>query len=201
MDLYINEQNIEVGVDEAGRGCLCGPVFAAAVILPHEFSDDKYLEIKDSKKLSRKKRAELRKYIENNAIDYGVASASSEEIDNINILNASHLAMHRALDSLGTEMDEILVDGDKFKHYLRNDEWVSHRCIPKGDDKYYSIAAASILAKEYHDDFILKMDEDHPEYDWINNRGYGTKSHIAALRNNGVTNYHRKTFNICKQLC
>lgn len=200
MELYKTKGILEAGVDEAGRGSLAGYVYAAAVILPQEFDDDDalYLQIKDSKKLSRKKRKKLKSYIEDVAIDYAVGFATNDEIDEMNILNASILAMHRALDNLKVVPEMVLVDGDRFKHYYRDEDWLDHECIPKGDDTYLSIAAASILAKEAHDAHILeiaKVEQNH-RYDWDNNMCYGTAKHRAAIAKWGLTSYHRKSFNL-----
>jgi ribonuclease HII len=198
MNIFKNNDILEVGVDEAGRGSLAGYVYAAAVILPHEFDDDIYLQIKDSKKLSRKKRAYLKKYIENVAIDYGVGFATNDEIDNINILNASILAMHRALDNMKIVPDKILVDGIHFKHYFREDDWIEYECIPKGDNSYYSIAAGSILAKESHDHHVSKIleEDENYRYDWENNMCYGTQKHRDAIKKWGLSKYHRRSFNL-----
>jgi ribonuclease HII len=192
LELYYKyEDEIQVGVDEAGRGSLIGPVFAAAVIWDGSKENN---DIKDSKKISRKKRAVLRTYIEENAIAFGVGSASHEEIDELNILNATYLAMHRALDNLSHDFDRILVDGHKFKPYKCN----AHTCIKGGDNKYVSIAAASILAKEYHDDWISQNYPDDDKYNLNNNKGYGTKMHMDALKKHGMTQHHRTTF--CQKL-
>ena len=198
MNIYKYKNTLEVGIDEAGRGSLAGYVYAAAVILPQTFNDDIFLQIKDSKKLSRKKRKFLKEYIENVAIDYGVGYATNEEIDNINILNASILAMHRALDNLKIIPEKILVDGMHFKYYYKNDGWVEYECIPKGDNLYYSIAAASILAKEEHDKHILEIcgENNNKVYDWDNNMCYGTQKHRDAIKKFGLTDYHRKSYNI-----
>jgi len=202
MILSINDDKIEVGIDEAGRGCMSGRVYAAAVILPKEFKDDYYLNIKDSKKLSRKKRKEVRKYIEENAIDFGVGYSEPDEIDKINILNASLVSMHRALNQLSNNFDHIYVDGNKFKPYYDDEmEEILHTCILQGDSKYYNIAAASILAKENHDDYVKELVKNNPDfekYGWLNNMCYGAKTHIDAIKEYGITPYHRKTFGICK---
>ena len=198
MNIYKNINILEVGVDEAGRGSLAGYVYASAVILPQEFDDDIYLQIKDSKKLSRKKRKYLREYIENTAIDYGIGFATNEEVDDLNILNASILAMHRALDKLQIIPERLLIDGIHFKHYYRDDDWIEFDCIPKGDSTYYNIAAASILAKEAHDNHILEIiqEENNNRYDWENNMCYGTVKHRNAIKQWGLTKYHRKSFNL-----
>ena len=204
LKLFLNKQEIEVGVDEAGRGCLMGRVYAAAVILPHEFPDDIYLQIKDSKKLSEKKRDHLRGYIENNAISYGVAYADIEEIDKLNIYRATILAMHRALDQLNCQVDRILVDGDRFKPYYDKDgNYPSYTCIKKGDDQIMSIASASILAKSHRDAYVKELvekDNKYIIYGWLTNKGYGTKKHIDALKDNGITEYHRLTFAPCTSI-
>lgn len=187
---YKSEHEIQVGVDEAGRGSLIGPVFAGAVIWDKSIPCD---DIKDSKKLSRKKRAVVRKYIEENAVAFGVGYASNEEIDDINILNATYLAMHRALSNVNHTFDRILVDGNRFKPYFCN----IHNCITSGDNKYVSIAAASILAKEYHDDWIEENYENDEKYNLNSNKGYGTQKHIEGLKKYGITEHHRKTF--CKK--
>jgi ribonuclease HII len=187
---------LEVGIDEAGRGPLLGRVYAAAVIWNQEISDSDIPDIKDSKKLSEKKRNELRKWIEQN-LDYGVGFAEPEEIDEINILEATYLAMHRAIDNLNKKPDYILVDGNRFKKYKN----IDYQCITKGDDKYYSIAAASILAKVYHDEYIYELCKNNSyldnRYKLKNNKGYGTKAHIEGIQNYGITQFHRKTFKKC----
>ena len=187
---YQYPDEVQVGVDEAGKGCMIGPVYSAAVIW------DKYVDasdIKDSKKISRKKRAVVREYIEENAIDFGVGCATNLEVDELNISNATFLAMHRALGNLKTPFDRILVDGDRFKPY----KCQVHTCVVRGDNKYVNIAAASILAKEYHDDWIKEHFGDDTRYNLMNNKGYGTKAHLEALREFGVTDFHRMTF--CKK--
>ena len=186
---YFHKNKIEVGCDEAGRGCLAGPVVAAAVILPKTF---KHLLLNDSKKLSEKKRDLLRTEIEEYSIAYAIGIVNHKEIDEINILNASILAMHRALDQIKKPFNCILVDGNRFKKYNKTE----HRCIIKGDGKYFSIAAASILAKTYRDDLMKKLHLEHPQYQWENNKGYPTKSHRAAIKKIGVSKYHRKSFRL-----
>lgn len=183
------EEYVEAGCDEAGRGCLAGPVFAAAVIFSPSFKHD---ILNDSKILSAVQRYTLREIIEQEALAFAVASASHEEIDQINILNASYLAMHRALDTLKIQAEYILVDGNRFKTYKN----IPHQCIIKGDGKYLSIAAASILAKTYRDDYMDALANAHPEYDWLKNKGYPTKKHRDAVLKYGLTPYHRKTFRI-----
>lgn len=191
---YLNKTLIEAGCDEAGRGCLAGSVFAAAVILPKTFKN-KLLD--DSKKLSDKQRKELRPIIEESAIAWAVAEVSAEEIDKINILNASFLAMHRALDKLKTTPESLLIDGNRFKPYKN----IPHHCIIQGDGIYLSIAAASILAKTYRDDYMDVLHEEFPQYGWAKNRAYATKVHRAAIQEHGATIYHRKSFTLTpKQL-
>ena len=186
---YLHKNKIEVGCDEAGRGCLAGPVVAAAVILPKNF---KHTLLNDSKQLSEKKRVLLRTEIKEHAIAYAIGIVDHKEIDEINILNASILAMHRALDQIKNPFDSILVDGNRFKKYNETE----HHCIIKGDGKYLSIAAASILAKTYRDDLMKKLHLKHPNYQWENNKGYPTKSHRAAIKKIGVSPYHRKSFRL-----
>lgn len=194
LDLYLNKGVIEAGCDEAGRGCLAGPVFAASVILPPDFTCDK---LNDSKQLSEKDRYMLRSYIEEKALAWAVGIVSNEEIDRINILNASFLAMHRAIDQLKIKPEHLLIDGNRFKKY----EGISHTCVVKGDAKLMPIAAASVLAKTYRDDFMWQLDKQYPEYNWCNNKGYPTKKHRAAIKIYGTTQHHRKTFNLLgKQL-
>lgn len=179
----------EAGCDEAGRGCLAGPVFAAAVILPMNFKNEL---LNDSKKVKEKDRNELRKIIEQEAVAYAVAQVSNIEIDEINILNASFLAMHRALDKLKVTPEFILVDGNRFKPYKKT----PHQCIIKGDGKYMNIAAASILAKTYRDDFMKAAAKKYPHYAWENNMGYPTLKHRDAIRQYGTTPLHRLTFQL-----
>ncbi|MCW2261913.1 MULTISPECIES: ribonuclease HII [Sphingobacterium] len=186
---YFQDEFIEAGCDEAGRGCLAGPVFAAAVIFPKDYHHE---VLNDSKQLSAKKRMQLRSIIEQEALAYAVASVSAEEIDRINIHNASYVAMHRALDQLKLKAEYILVDGNKFIPYQE----IPHNCIVKGDGKYLSIAAASILAKTYRDDYMDNIAKDYPEYDWLNNKGYPTVKHRSAVLARGITPHHRKTFRI-----
>lgn len=180
---------VEVGCDEAGRGCLAGPVFAAAVILPANF---KHKQLTDSKQLSAEDRFALRKVIEKKAIAHAVALVDHVEIDRINILNASFLAMHKALDQLAEQFGFILIDGNRFKKYKE----VPHECIVKGDGKYFSIAAASILAKTYRDDFMQNIALEHPEYQWCSNKGYPTIKHREAVLKHGFSPYHRRTFRV-----
>ena len=180
---------IEAGCDEAGRGCLAGPVFAAAVILPADFNSEL---LNDSKKLTEKQRYELRPIIEESAIAWAVGSYDHLEIDKVNILNASIFSMHRALDQLSVRPEHIIVDGNRFKPY-RN---IPYTTVVKGDGKYLSIAAASVLAKTYRDDFMLALHEEYPEYGWNQNKGYPTAFHRKALSEFGVTPYHRKSFKL-----
>jgi ribonuclease HII len=184
---FYKENAIEAGCDEAGRGCLSGPVFAAAVILPTNFYNP---ILNDSKKLSERKRNELRIIIENEALAFAVASVNNDEIDKINILNASILAMHKALNNLKIEPSHIIVDGNKFKPYKKT----KHVCIVKGDGKYASIAAASILAKTYRDEYMLKMHDKFPQYHWNVNKGYATLLHRQAIEKYGLCQHHRLTF-------
>lgn len=184
---FYQSKLIEAGCDEAGRGCLAGPVFAAAVILPKNFRNE---TLNDSKKLSRKQRDELRLIIEAEAIDFAVVSIDNNEIDKINILNASILAMHRTLDRLKHKFEFIIVDGNRFKPYKKT----PHQTIVKGDGKYLSIAAASVLAKTYRDEFMEKAHEQYPQYDWISNKGYGVEKHRKAIIQLGSSPLHRKSF-------
>ncbi len=180
---------IEAGCDEAGRGCLAGPVYAAAVILP---SDYFHPLLNDSKQLSERKRDLLRIEIEKEALDYAVAWCSAEEVDEINILNASHLAMHRAVDKLKKPPAHLIIDGNRFKSYLD----IPYHCITKGDGIYFSIAAASVLAKTYRDEFMYQIDSEFPEYKWINNKGYPTRAHREGIKKYGASKWHRKTFRL-----
>lgn len=188
LNCYSEIGKKEAGCDEAGRGCLAGPVFAGAVILPRSFTNEL---LNDSKQLSEKNRDALRIIIEKEAIAWAVASVSHEEIDEINILNASILAMHRALDKLTVKPELLLIDGNRFKKYKE----IPHHCIVKGDGKYMSIAAASILAKTHRDDYMRKIHEEFPFYFWNKNKGYPTLQHKLAIQQHGLTPYHRKTFN------
>ncbi|MBQ6201293.1 MAG: ribonuclease HII [Prevotella sp.] len=187
---------IEAGCDEAGRGCLAGSVYAAAVILPDDYQNDL---LNDSKQLTEKRRYQLREIIERDAVAWAVGIVTPEEIDKINILNASILAMHRALDQLKVRPEAIIVDGNRFKPYNN----IPHTTIVKGDGKYLSIAAASILAKTYRDDYMNRLAEEYPQYDWFSNKGYPTKKHRDAIRQYGITPYHRKSYNLLGdgQLC
>lgn len=186
---FYKENCIEAGCDEAGRGCLAGPVCAAAVILPQKFQSD---ELNDSKLLSEKKRQTLRSLIEEQALAWAVGIVSSDEIDKINILNASFLAMHRAIEKLSIRPEHLLIDGNRFNPFPE----IAHTTIVKGDGKYLSIAAASILAKTYRDDYMSKLDENFPVYHWKQNKGYPTKAHRAAIKEHGATSFHRKSFTL-----
>ena len=180
---------VEAGCDEAGRGCLAGSVFAAAVILPEDYVND---ALNDSKQLSAKQRYALRAEIERDALAWAVGVVTPEEIDEINILNASILAMHRALDQLKVRPEAIIVDGNRFKPY----RFIPYTTVVKGDGKYLSIAAASILAKTYRDDYMDRLAEEFPQYGWDGNKGYPTKAHREAIARYGVTPYHRKSFKL-----
>ncbi len=184
---YTNKY-IEAGCDEAGRGCLAGPVFAAAVILPKDYKNEL---LNDSKILNESTRYKLRIEIEKNALAWAVGSYSPIEIDKVNILNASFLSMHRALTKLTIKPELLLIDGNRFLPYLD----IPHQCIIKGDAKFLSIAAASILAKTYRDDYMIGAHAKHPQYYWDKNKGYPTMQHKLAIQEHGITSYHRKTFN------
>lgn len=186
---FYRENTLEAGCDEAGRGCLAGPVVAAAVILPSDFYHP-YLN--DSKQLSEKRRNELREVIEEKSVAFGVAFVNETEIDSINILNASFLAMHRAVDQLKHTPDLLLIDGNRFTPYPN----IEHVCVVKGDAKFLSIAAASVLAKTYRDEYMLKLDAEFPMYQWKKNKGYPTKKHREAIVDIGPCRYHRKSFNL-----
>ena len=184
-----HEGMIEAGCDEAGRGCLAGSVYAAAVILPPDYHNEL---LNDSKQLTEKRRYALREVIQRDAVAWAVGIVTPEEIDKINILNASILAMHRALDQLQVRPEAIIVDGNKFKPYGE----LPHATIVKGDGKYLSIAAASILAKTYRDDYMANIAKEYPQYDWSGNKGYPTKKHRQAIKLYGTTPYHRRSFNL-----
>lgn len=186
---HFHEHLIEAGCDEAGRGCLAGSVYAAAVILPPDYQNEL---LNDSKQLSEKRRYALRTIIEHDAIAWAVGIVTAEEIDHINILNASILAMHRALDQLAVRPEAIIVDGNRFKPYHD----LPHATIVKGDAKYQSIAAASILAKTYRDDYMNRLAEEYPQYDWRSNKGYPTRKHREAIRAFGITPYHRRSYHL-----
>ncbi|MFY9150668.1 MAG: ribonuclease HII [Prolixibacteraceae bacterium] len=187
LQLYLVEGRIEAGCDEAGRGCLAGPVFAAAVILPPDFKNEL---LNDSKKLTDKQRYELRPVIEEQALAFAVGIVDHLEIDQINILNASFLAMHRAIENLKIKPEHLLIDGNRFNPF----PGIPHVCIVKGDGKYLPIAAASVLAKTYRDDFMDSLHEQFPEYGWINNKGYPTLHHRRVVREIGISPFHRKSF-------
>lgn len=186
---YLQEGRIEAGCDEAGRGCLAGPVYAAAVILPQDFSNDL---LNDSKQLSEKRRYQLREVIEREALAWAVGVVSADEIDKINILRASILAMHRAVSQLKIRPQHLLIDGNRFMPY----EDIPHTTVIKGDATYMSIAAASILAKTYRDDYMLKIHQEYPQYHWDSNKGYPAPIHREAIRKYGTTPYHRLTFQL-----
>jgi ribonuclease HII len=186
---YFNPGVLEAGCDEAGRGCLAGPVFAAAVIFPDNI--DLPL-LNDSKQLSEKQRDLLRPIIESEALAWAVGVVTNSEVDEINILNASFLAMHRAIDQLKIKPEHLIIDGNRFKPY----HGIPHQCVVKGDGKYLSIAAASVLAKTWRDEYMLKVHSEYPAYSWNRNKGYPTKDHRDAIFNNGTTCYHRKTFRL-----
>lgn len=186
---YLQENRIEAGCDEAGRGCLAGAVYAAAVILPPDFKNEM---LNDSKQLTEKQRYALRSVIEESALAWAVGIVSPEEIDQINILNASFLAMHRAINQLKIRPQHLLIDGNRFNPY----PGIPHTTIVKGDGKYLSIAAASILAKTYRDDYMNELHREYPVYDWDHNKGYPTKKHRAAIAAHGISPYHRKSYNL-----
>lgn len=186
---YLNKDVIEAGCDEAGRGCLAGAVYAAAVILPQNFHNEL---LNDSKQLTERQRYALREVIEREAIAWAVGIVSPQEIDKINILNASILAMHRAVDGLKVRPEALIIDGNRFKPYHN----LPHTTVVKGDGKYLSIAAASILAKTYRDDYMNGLHEEYPHYDWKGNKGYPTKKHREGIRLHGTTPYHRMSFNL-----
>jgi ribonuclease HII len=185
---YYKEGVVEAGCDEAGRGCIAGPVVAASVILPQDYHNEL---LDDSKKLTEKKRDILRKEIEQEAIAYAVSFIDHEEIDRINILNASILGMQNAVDKLLIQPELLLIDGNKFKPFR-----VPHECFVKGDGRFLAIAAASVLAKTYRDEYMLALDTEYPVYKWSKNKGYPTKDHCEAIELYGYTNYHRKTFHV-----
>lgn len=190
---YLEPGRLEAGCDEAGRGCLAGPVFAAAVILPEGYTNEL---LNDSKQLSEKRRDSLRPVIERDALAWAVGIVTAEEIDRINILNASFLAMHRAIDALEVRPEFLLIDGNRFKPY----SGIGHECIVKGDGKMMSIAAASILAKTHRDEFMKRIHEEYPQYAWNINKGYPTKAHRAAIEQYGTTPYHRLSFRLIDRL-
>jgi ribonuclease HII len=182
-------EKIEVGCDEAGRGCLAGPVVAAAVLLPHNFKNKK---LNDSKQMSKKKREEMEIIIKKEAISFGIGIVSPQEIDEVNILNASFLAMHRATEKIKGKFELLLIDGNRFNKYKN----VDHKCIIKGDTKYMSIAAASVLAKTARDKIMEDLSQEFPKYDWENNKGYPTKKHRVAIKELGANIHHRKSFRL-----
>ena len=192
LQLAYSLGQVEAGCDEVGRGCLAGPVFAAAVVLPESFKCPK---LNDSKLLSEKIRYELRPQIEEQAVSYAVGISSAQEIDSINILKASFLAMHRAIDGLVIKPEHLLIDGNRFTPY----QDILHTCIVKGDSKYLSIAAASILAKTYRDDYMNMINLEFPVYDWIKNKGYPTLKHRQAIEKYGISPYHRLSFSLLKE--
>lgn len=189
LEAYYNKDEIEAGCDEAGRGCLAGPVVAAAVILPVDFY---HPLLNDSKKLTTAKRKKLVPIIQSEAISYGIAFVHHAEIDKINILNASFKAMHLAIDKLQTKPTSLLIDGNRFNQYGN----LQHHCMIKGDGRFASIAAASILAKETRDDYMENLHLEFPDYGWNGNKGYPTKKHREAIKNSGITPYHRKSFTL-----
>jgi ribonuclease HII len=207
---YLNKEWLEAGCDEAGRGCLSGPVYAAAVILPKDFQCE---ELNDSKQLTIKQRYALRPIIEKSALSWGLGIAEAHEIDKINILNASYLAMHRAIQSLETKPEHLLIDGNRFKyinklplyklthHKVIENQFnkypeIPYSCLIKGDGRFLSIAAASVLAKTYRDDHMIMLHDQHPLYQWNKNKGYPTEEHRTAIRTYGLTEHHRKSFHL-----
>lgn len=186
---YLNKQLVEAGCDEAGRGCLAGHVFAAAVILPKDYKNEL---LNDSKKLTEKQRYQLREQIEREAIAYAVGVVTHEEIDQMNILKSSFVAMHRAVDALSVRPQHLLIDGNRFIPYPD----IPHTTVVKGDAKFMSIAAASVLAKTYRDDYMMNIHKEYPMYAWDKNKGYPTKAHRAAIVQFGASSYHRKSFNL-----
>lgn len=189
---YSDKNEFEAGIDEAGRGCLAGPVTAAAVVMPPNCNLG---TLDDSKKLSKEQRFELRPIIEKEALAYSVVHISHRVIDEINILQATFKAMHKCVDELSIRPDLLLIDGNRFPAYLG----IIHQCIVKGDAKYQSIAAASILAKTYRDEYMEKLHRKHPQYDWISNKGYPTNKHRSAIKEFGPTKYHRTSFKLIKE--
>ncbi|MBI2730895.1 MAG: ribonuclease HII [Sphingobacteriales bacterium] len=189
LQLFYQDELTEAGCDEAGRGCLAGPVFAAAVVLPQKFY---HPLLNDSKQVTENNRNELRLFIEANATAHAVAMIDNDEIDKINILKASFKAMHLAIEKLAVKPQLLLIDGNRFIKYKKT----PHKCIIKGDAKFASIAAASILAKTYRDEFMLKLHAEFPHYGWNTNKGYGTAGHRKAIEKHGICGYHRKTFGI-----
>tara|TARA_A100001015_G_scaffold275756_1_gene333324 strand:- start:121 stop:744 length:624 start_codon:yes stop_codon:yes gene_type:complete len=204
MKLYHDYNNLEAGIDEVARGCLLGRVYTAAVIWNKENDPDfDHPVMKDSKKLSKQNRQIMSDYIKDLALDYNISFQDEKTIDNINILNATYKSMHQSLDGLNIEVDNILVDGNKFKPYItKKGKLITHQCIIDGDTKFYPIACASILAKVAHDDYIVELCKENPDlnekYDLLSNMGYGTKRHIEGIQKYGLSNFHRKSFGICK---
>lgn len=186
---FLHGDLIEAGCDEAGRGCLAGPVVAAAVIMPMDYH---HAELNDSKKLSFAHRNRIKTDVKQDALAWAIGVVSNKEIDEINILNASFLAMHRAIDQLQIRPELLLIDGNRFNQY----EGIDHKAIIKGDGKYFSIAAASVLAKTYRDELMTDLHEKHPEYGWCSNAGYPTAAHRDAIRRYGITDHHRKSFRL-----
>jgi len=189
LKAFYQEEYIEAGCDEAGRGCLAGPVFAAAVILPRDYENSR---LNDSKQLTEKQRYSLREEVERDALAWSVGIVTNEEIDKINILNSSILAMQKAVDGLKIRPGFLIIDGNRFKKH----QDIPYQCIVKGDSKYLSIAAASVLAKTYRDDYMVEIGKKHPEYKWDVNKGYPTKAHRDAIRKYGETPFHRLTFRL-----
>lgn len=189
LQSFFNANQIEAGIDEAGRGCYAGPVFAAAVILPASFS---HPLLNDSKQLKEQQREELRPLIETQSIAWAVAMVSNEEIDRINILQATYAAMHQCIAQLKKVPTHLLIDGNRFKPYQN----IAHTCMVKGDSRFASIAAASILAKTHRDAYMLRLHQEYPQYQWQQNKGYGTATHRDAISRYGLCKYHRKSFNI-----
>ena len=203
MKQFYQEDTLEAGIDEVARGCLAGRVYSATVIWPQELDpEDEHLTIRDSKKLSPKRRQILKDYIEENAIDFSIGYEEASVVDDINIRNATFSAMHKAIKNLNVEPEFLLVDGNAFNpYYDDNNELIPHKCFIQGDAKYISIAAASILAKVYHDDYIDQLCDENPEleqYGWRTNMCYGTEEHINAIKKYGLTEHHRKTFGVCQ---
>ncbi len=192
LELIYKKGSVEAGCDEAGRGCLAGPVFAAAVILPKDFKNEL---LNDSKKLSEKNRLVLRKIIEKEAIAWAIGIVDNKEIDDINILNSSFLAMHRAIGKLKKEPNHLIIDGNRFNKYKE----IPHQCIVKGDAKYMSIAAASILAKTHRDEYMCKIAKEYPCYEWESNKAYPTKKHREMIKEHGISPYHRVSFKLLEQ--
>ncbi len=196
LDLQFNMSSLEAGCDEAGRGCLAGPVYAAAVILPKDYDNPL---LNDSKQLTERKRKQLRTEIERDAVVWAVGIVTAEEIDRINILHASFLAMHRAIDQLTVRPDSLLIDGNRFDAYT-NGGAIPHTCMVKGDARFQNIAAASILAKTYRDEYMEQLADEYPYYDWKSNKGYPTKAHREGIRQHGLSPYHRHSFRLIEPI-